>query len=191
MSAFRYDDDDHVYTVAGERVPSITQILTRAGKIDDRWYTEEACERGRQVHRLTAAYDLEAIDVPTLVSPHRGYLLAHIDAVKLARAEFDEIEQPAVLVRRDGVRFGGTPDRVGRVLALRAVLDEKSGDPEPWHALQTALQAVLRADALKLPPKAIARFALYLKPNGRFKLEQHKNAHDFDEVERLLRRYAR
>lgn len=184
--AFRFLAEEHAYIAAdtGEALPSITQMLARTGWVDDAWWSEEACERGRCVHELTASYDLGALDPATCVSKYRGWLLAYVAAMRALAPTWTHVEIPLV----DPVhRFGGRPDRAGQVFGLRTVLEIKSGQPAKGDDKQTALQAILLASQGGLPAEHYERLALYLKPTGRFKLEQHKDRHDFDEARRIIR----
>lgn len=189
ITSFRFDDAAHEYldTATGEVLPHITGMLDRTGWIDDRWYTEESCERGRQVHSLTAAYDLGAIADPRAeVSKYKGWLLAHVKAMNTIapRPEIHAVEEPSV---HPTLHFGGQPDRRGLYYRLRGVLEIKSGGPERSHQIQTALQAILEAPKYGIPPEAMIRLCLYLKDNGKFKLEEHKARRDFDEARRVIR----
>lgn len=187
---FAFDTSRHEYVDldAGEVLPHITGMLEQAGLIDDRWYTEESCERGHVVHRLTADYDLGAIeDVTSVVSSFKPYLEAHVKAMTILRPKWAHVEEPLVSSR---YRFGGRPDRAGLVYEAHSVLEVKSGGPERAHAIQLALQAILVGEELKLPPESINRYALYLKPSGKFKLEQLVDPADFDEARRIIARMA-
>ena len=87
---WRFEAWEHRYidAVTGEEYPHITELLERTGWVDDTWFTEESCERGTQAHRLTADYDLGALDVASCVSAYREYLLSHVAAVALMQPEF-------------------------------------------------------------------------------------------------------
>jgi hypothetical protein len=185
---FRFDADAHLYYYQGVIVPHITELLDRGGWIDDTWYTEESSERGVQVHRLTADYDLGAIDVASCRSAYRGYLLSHVKAFSIMRPKILAVEEPAV---HPELRFGGRPDRELLAYDLHAVLEGKSGDPTRAHQIQTALQAILLAPRAHLPAEALARFALYWKGSGKFKLEEHRDVRrDFAEARRLIHKYC-
>jgi hypothetical protein len=188
MPAFRFDFDDHTYVdlESGQVLPHITGMLEQTGWIDDTWMTEESSARGAVVHTLAADYDLGALDLRTCASPCRPYLLAHIACSKALRPVWQAIEEPLV---HWGYRFGGRPDRLGKVLGLHTVLEVKSGAPLRGHGVQTALQAVLASSTTpSLPPHLWQRMALYLKPNGTFKLEKHTDRRDVDEALRVIRR---
>lgn len=188
---FAFDAARHEYidTLTGDVLPHITGLLDRGGYIDDRWYTEESCERGHQVHRLTADFDLGALEDPaSLVSKYKGYLQGHIAAMKIIKPEWAHIEEPLASGRH---RFGGRPDRVGRAYGMQSVLEVKSAVPDlVAHGIQTALQAILVSEELRLDPETITRFGLYLKPNGKWKLEQFRDTNDFVRAYDLIRRYC-
>lgn len=180
---FRFDAAEHVYTVDGAPVPHITGMLERTGWIDDRWYTEESCDRGQAVHELTAACDLGALTVSTCESPYRGWLLAHQAAMILLRPTFLAIEEPDVHPHH---RFGGRPDRVLELRQAKTILEIKTGGIEKAHAVQTALQAILVAGRGGLHAEAYQRYAIYYRPNGRYRLEPHDKPQDFDEAYRII-----
>jgi hypothetical protein len=188
---FRFDADSHEYTAldTGEVLPHITGMLDRTGHVDDLWFTEESSERGTCVHKLTADYDQEALDVETCISAHKGYLHAYIAAMSVLRPEILEVEVPIV---HPLFRFGGRPDRIVRLFGMRGVLEIKSAQPAKSHHIQTALQAVLDAGRLNITPESLGRWCLYLKPNGRYKLDDHNResftkTRDFAEARRVIR----
>lgn len=201
---FAYDDTAHEYVdlEGGEVVPHVTSLLAAGGWIDDRWYTEESCVRGAAVHRLTADYDLGVIADPAMItSRYKGWLLGHIAAMRVIQPIWTQIEEPMVS-RRD--HFGGRPDRAGMIYGAQAVMEIKSGPPPrparpsgsvaahdaTSHQIQTALQSLLVASALRLPPESIGRFALYLKANGKFRFEQFVCRSDVAEARRLVQQYC-
>jgi hypothetical protein len=185
---FRFDRDEHTYyDLDGTPMPHITGMLQQTGWIDSRWYTEEASARGTAVHKVTADYDLGALDVPSCISRFRPYLLAHIKVMGILKPTVLEVETPRVHPR---LRFGGRPDRAWMLFGLGAVGEIKSGEPEKSHQVQTALQAILLGPAFNMPPEILARVVVYLKPTGKFKVEEHKDRRDFDEAYRVLRECA-
>lgn len=185
MVAFRFDANNHEYIVDGAVIPHITGMLEATGWIDDRWYTEESCERGGCVHRLTADYDLGALDVESCISKYRGWLLGHVTAMQILQPRFTHIEEPLVS-DREGL-YGGRPDRAGLLMGASGVLEVKSGGIEKGHPIQTALQAILVAPEMGLPPESLLRYALYLRDNGRFHLEPHDKRGDFDKARDVIR----
>lgn len=185
---FRFDAVLHRY-LSLEREPDvyphITGMLEEAGLVDSTWFTEESKIRGTAVHKLTADFDLGALDVPTCTSRYRGWLLGHVAAMGILRPDVLQVEEPSV---HPTYRFGGRPDRVWSLDGAVCVAEVKSGPLEPSHAIQLALQAILISLKYRLPPTSIGRFGLYLKESGKFKVEQFTKASDFDEALRIIRR---
>ena len=184
-TAFRFSVEDHTYVdlATGAVLPSITQMLESTGWVDDTFMTEASRQRGTAVHELTKAYDLGALTLEECDSPFRGYLLAHVKAMHILRPTWSAVEEPAV----SPLGFGGRPDRVGTVYNALAVLEGKSGAPTKSHAIQLALQSILVAPTLGIPPEALSRFALYWRSNGKFRLEQFQRPQDFVEARRVIK----
>lgn len=175
---FRFDSEQHTYTElrTGAELQHITGMLTRTGWVDRLWMTEESSERGRAIHKLTADYDLGALDPQTCVcGPYRPYLLAHVAAMRVLQLEILAVEEAIVHPR---LRFGGRPDRAVRDAGEVGPFEIKSGEAARSHPIQTALQAILLEPVLMVPAEFQKRQCLYLKANGRYKLEHHREASD-------------
>ncbi len=188
--SFRFSQEDgHIYTcmTTGEEIVHITQLLELDGLSDPRWYTEACRVRGSAVHALTTSFDLGALDVETCVSPYRSYLLGHVKVMSMLRPEWLHIETPFMHARP---KFCGRPDRVAKLFGAWSVLEIKSGDPEPSHGPQLALQSMLVAPILGLPARSIQRYAEYLRPNGKGRIEQFPNPADFDRADNILARFC-
>jgi len=184
---FRFNATNHTYVdlATGELLPHITGMLTRAGWVDDLWMTEESSERGRIVHSLTADYDLGAIEDPrSVVSVHKAYLLAHVAAMKVLGLEVLSVEEPLVHPIH---YFGGRPDRAVDDAGEKGPLEIKSGEPAKSHPIQTALQAILLEQELLIPAEMQKRQCLYLRPNGRYKLEVHPDRSDIVTARGIIR----
>lgn len=165
---FYFDAESHTYTLDGSAIPSVTQMLGQAGYISEAWYTGESAERGRQVHRLCADYDWGVFgDLRQCDSEYKNWLLAYV--------RFKQREQPVWASIEDAFanthyRFGGRPDRVGKVYGCEAIVELKSGAMERWHGIQTALHDILIGG---LPVRVRMRYGLYLRKNGKFRFVQH------------------
>ena len=186
MIQFRFTASTHTYVAldTGEELPHVTGMLTRTGWVDEEWLTEESCDRGTVVHQLTADYDLGAIENPrSVTSEHKGYLLAHVQAMRLAQLEVLAVEEPIVC---PVWRFGNRPDRVVNDRGMLGPLEIKSGLPAKSHPIQTALQAIALEHKLKIPAELQQRLCLYLKPTGKFKLVEHKEQSDFAAAREIL-----
>lgn len=187
--AFRFEPSDHSYWLGADRVPSITQLIERGGLHGDasKFYTEASRDRGTEVHRLCQDFDLGVLDLPRLESPHRGYVLGYVAACQLLKPDWDEIEEADV---SPAYRFAGRVDRVGKALDRLTVAEIKSAAKARHHAVQTALQAILKSARLKLPAPMIQRLVIYLKNNGRFSVERHEDPRDFDTAFRLIKEFC-
>lgn len=189
---FRFDPINHEYIdiATGRVLPHITGMLEAAGVVDDLWFTEESSHRGQQVHRLTADYDLGALHAESCDGAYRGYLLAHIAARGVLQYEVLSVEEP--LVHPPPRMWGGRPDRVIRMNGVVGILEIKTGDTHKAHPIQTALQAILVSSygEILLRPEYFARWALYLKANGRYKLQAHPERRDFYKARNIIERFA-
>lgn len=173
MNGLVFDAERHAYLLDGREIPSVTQILAAEGIIQGQWYTEEGRTRGEHVHLALRYHDEGRLDEATVSDEIRPYL----DAWKRFLADTGfialEIERPFV---HAALRYAGTPDRTGWMDGDRtlSVLDIKTGSPEPWHALQTAAYAV------GLGKRTARRWSVYLRPNGAYRLVQHRHLDDIN-----------
>lgn len=185
--SLRFEAAEHEYYLDGVLIPSVTQMLLATGHIKPRYYSDDGRERGAAVHRLTAAYDRGTLDLDA-VKDHRGYVLAYVEAMRQIRPVWAQIEEMAV---HPGYPFAGTPDRVGQVFGVWTIPEIKTGGREKWHAIQTALQAILISVSSGpgggLPPQSYQRATIYLKPSGRPSLEHHPDRHDLDRAYDVLK----
>lgn len=188
--SFRFEAEDHIYSdeSTGEVFPSATELLKRAGHVDDQWFTEESSERGTAVHTLTAQYDLGALDARACVSRYRAWLLAWVDLIGKVPHGPMAVEEPRV---HPFWRFGCRPDRTGQFYRREGVLEIKSGDRQRSHAYQTALQAIVYEPECHVPPEYQIRLCAYITRNGGLKLEEHVDASDFKEAYHILKTYHR
>lgn len=188
---FRFDARTHEYIAldTGEVLPHITGMLLATGRINDAWFTQDGRERGSAVHKLTADYDMGALDVADCASRYRDRLLGYVG--------FSERVKPEVLTVEEAIvhpvhRYAGRPDRVVKIGGVVGILEIKTGAFEELHCLQTALQAILVAADHCLKPEDLGRWVLYLRDKGKFKLESHKaTARDFADARSVIRSAAR
>ncbi len=170
-----FNSKPHTYHLDGAAVPSVTDIVDTVPLP----YGEHAGEWGKAIHHATLALDLDAYhhdDYPPFVDP---YVVVYRSFLHKHRCRWTRLEHPRV--HRAG--FGGTVDRMGRIDAVQAILDLKSGARAMWHEWQTAGYDLLHDD---LPPRVRRRFALYLTPT-RFRFLSHTNRRDYAEFIRRAR----
>lgn len=167
MSELLFDPVEHAYTVAGKRLPSVTQILSPLVdySIVPRDVLERAQKLGTAVHRMTELYDLDDLDMDCLADELVPYLTAWIKF----RAESGFV--PETIEKRlyhPALRFAGTPDRSGLINGRRAVLDiKKMLTLGPVIGLQLAAYSELFA---KNGTQIEDRYALGLRADGTYRL---------------------
>lgn len=163
-----FDPITHTFKINGVAVPSVTQALKGVGIIDDRFYTDEARERGIAVHAACHYLDEECLEWST-VAPE---IVPYVEAYQRFKEESDfvpaMIEEP---VFNEQYFYGGILDRTGLLNGQAVLLDLKSGDPEPWVSLQLGGYSACLAKHHK-------RFSLQLKDNGKYKLQEYIDPSD-------------
>ena len=182
----RFDALEHRYYLDHEEVPHITGMLDDTGWIDDAWFTAESSERGRVVHDLSAKYDLGAIPDPAAVEcpKYKGWFLGYVKAMRVIKPRWTHVET-AMFDLTD--RWGGRPDRVGKMWGAWAVLEIKTGVAAKATPVQLALQAILAAPELHLPPEQMLRYELRVRGTGKGTLLEHVDSRDFDRARKVIR----
>jgi hypothetical protein len=171
------DEESHIYTLSGVRLPSVTQILTDAGMYPgSAWYTEGGRERGTRIHELCELYDLGVLEDDMIdydVLPYiEGYKKFRVDSGFVPT----EIEKK---VCSQLYWYAGKLDRKGILNGKSALIDLKSGRPTPADALQTAAY-VQADDEMTGLSEYTYRYALYLKNNGSYRLTEHTDRNDIN-----------
>ena len=167
-SELQYDPDKHIYTYRGETLLSVTQVLDICGLISPFCKDDAAATKGTYVAQATHYYDEGDLDVENL----NDQLLPYVFAWKQFKVDSNcRIIAAEERVWHPHFMFAGTLDRRLILRDLEAILDIKTGQPEPWHALQTAGYA-------ECFDRPLSRYSLYLRPDGGYKLKKHENTDD-------------
>lgn len=177
-----FDAPTHAYTLNGQPVRSVTQILRKVGLVDFRSVPpsilDSARTRGTIVHRAAHFYnehDLDVAEFEATFPEYAGYLRSWIRLVDTGRLQPVACEQ---LVANVTPRYAGTFDWLGTLDHEAALLDFATGDPaDASKHLQTAAyvlaarawaemsgEDVLRAFHAGTP--YVKRYAVRLHPNG-------------------------
>lgn len=156
----KFDPVAHAYYDGARRVPSVTEILHRAGMVDDAWFTPEATELGTRVHQALALSDRGLLDPASVDSRLLPYLEAWRTFRRVDPQTFAEIEQPRLSANK---LFAGTPDRV---TDSWDILDIKTGSPARWHIVQLGGYACLLGRVMRLR-------CVYLSESGTYRVEMH------------------
>lgn len=161
-TALTFDPVAHLYAFEGRELISVTQALSAAGFIDDRWFTESAMHRGTAVHRAVQTFT-QTGQVPSddVVAP---FFDAYLRFAQEAGFAVFGAEEPVC----DPLRgYAGTLDLRGRFQQFASgidIVDIKTGSVPEWVGYQTAGYARLVDSPLR------RRWALHLRVNGTYSL---------------------
>lgn len=192
-----FDPVSHIYRRDGIVVPSCTQILGHffpptapQGRL------EHARVRGDYVHHLIETHerdgDIEDADPLPEGLTHdevRGRFAAYINFRSDVPIQKIQLEHWRI-AEVDGYLYGVTPDIVGIIDGVPSVIECKNTySAEVTHPIQTAAQ-VSSAPASIWGPGTWRRMALYLKPDGKYKLVRHNDLDDFRRWRIFLAAYS-
>lgn len=172
MPRLTFDPTTHTYTLDGQVVPSITQVLREAGLIEATG-DERALTRGSEVHRFCRLLDEDALDWADVPEAYAGYVRAWEQFRAATHLDIEAAEIPVASVLH---RFAGRPDRIGRTPMGKFIVEIKTGRPAPWAALQTAAQAL--AETEQSGEAVMRRWAVWLKPEGAYSVIPHEDRND-------------
>lgn len=171
-----FDPVEHVYTVGGRRVPSVTQTL--APLVDyskvPAAVLKRAQQLGQAVHLMTELYDLDDLDTETLSDE----LLPYLTAWRRFRAETgfvpETIEQQ---LYHPALHYAGTSDRTGLINGRRAVIDiKKMLTLGPVIGVQLAAYKELH---IKNGVQIEDRYGLGLRADGTYRLVPFRDTSDW------------
>lgn len=168
-----YIDSTHTYLLDGKPLPSVTTILQAAGLYDSKYFTEEARNRGKFIHKAILYLLQDDLSDNGIPDEYRGY----IDAFRRFMAEADcepYLEMCEVPLFSETLRYGGTPDIICLLNGKETILDVKTGSETPVTGVQ------LSGYTLICPIPISQRCGLYLKPTGKYKLVQYSDRNDFN-----------
>lgn len=171
-----FDPVAHVYTLGGERLPSVTQML--APLVDYSKVPAATLERARQlgqaVHRMTELYDLDDLDTDNLSDE----LLPYLTAWMKFRAETGFVpETIECRLHHPTLHYAGTSDRTGIIRGRRAVLDiKKMLTLGPVIGVQLAAYKELHIkDGMQIED----RYGLGLRADGTYRLAPFNDKGDW------------
>ena len=180
-SRIEFDEEKHLYTVDGVKMPSVTEILSpltakHYGEISKETL-RLAADRGTAVHEACELldYGFEPEDIP---AEWMGYVDAYAAFLNDYRPKWYGIEE-MVYSPEDG--YCGRVDRYGLIDGKMSVLDIKTTtSPTRANYMSGACQTVAYGNALQSVKKG---FLLYLKKDGDYRLVdtgKWSEKHDFD-----------
>lgn len=182
-----FDKETHTFfDDNGGPLQGVTSTLAEAGKIDSRFYTNSARDRGSRVHQLISMIDhgTPFMEVALLLREHEyeyiGYLSAYMEFLGSVNPHYDYQE---VAVCHPRLGYAGIADRLGRdQFGENTIWDFKTGGKAVWHMTQLVMYREAAAQYVgeivgsgnivpAEPFVATACCAVYLKKSGRFALD--------------------
>ena len=161
--SFEFDPATHTYTVDGETVPSVTEILAplTVGKYPpNAGVIQQAAARGTRIHELCALYDMDALP-EEFEADLVPYVQAWANFCRDYQMEWLHIEKPL----HDEQYVAGTLDRLGRDrLGYYTVVDIKT------------------AQSLDRPAKIALACQLY----GYQRLAKHEGLYHYSDIEAAM-----
>lgn len=158
-----------------------TILATHGFSPDPQWFKDEHRDRGQAVHWIGEQVfrDKPAVCAPSLA----GYAQALTDAKEHLGFQAVAIEERMVLDKITGRPdlIGYMPKKVGDIPFGPAIIDIKSGDPYPGHAIQLSLYEELAEKngiRERLPEKyrdlPFWRIGLYVNPDGTYHVKVYR-----------------
>lgn len=127
MREFLFDEATHTYTLDGQKIPSVTEILApiTAGKYPPSGVVQQAAARGTRIHELCALYDMDALP-EEFEGELVPYVQAWADFCRDWSPEWLYIEQPLYAQDTESRYAAGTVDRIGVIDGAHIVVDIKT-----------------------------------------------------------------
>lgn len=192
---FAFDEITHRYTVNGEQIPSVTQILRESGLVDYSGIPEAtlhyAAERSVAAHLACHYYDQNDLDPDSLDPVILPYVAAWRQFREDCPLEILASEQ-SYLGNLDGLQFGMTLDRLVQFKyhpSTETILDIKcTAAIHRWNAVQLAGYAIGLASGK--PAKRLARYArliIHLRKDASYDLHPCEDSNDGEVFAAALR----
>lgn len=174
----QFDPVAHRYRLDGSEVPGVTRVLGQL--YDFSGINDGVLEHKRQIgEALHMAIELDLMDdlqVDSLDLEVVGYFEGWIRFRRETRFECLFSEKQVASTK---YRYAGTLDLVGRIDRVESVIDGKTTAAlHPAVALQTAAYQNAACE-MGLVRATARRYALRLKPDGSYILDQHTDRTDF------------
>jgi len=186
-----FNEDLHQYSllVDGEYqiIPGVTEILDSSGIVDlsyvDSFILDKARKRGHDIHKITELHDRGEVSIPDDFDQHKYY--PYLQAWCRFLADYDpEINAIEVKTYSRKYLYAGTIDRV-------FVLEDQEGEPKNYivdikcggkYASYPIQLAAYRYAYIEQTgtDEGFGRMCVYLKKDGTYEVDTHKNPNDID-----------
>lgn len=172
-----FDEENHIYTVDGKTVPSVTEILRPLSvdtmELANPILREQAASRGSRVHEATIVYDYEGMDDELIDHDIFLYVKAYADFVRDYRVKYYVMTETAL----SNGEYAGTLDRLAYIDGKYTVIDFKTGttvDPRKEAAQLYAYAQLLTDNEFQGIDsyKQFNGFILRLKKDGTYAVQE-------------------
>jgi hypothetical protein len=178
METLEFNEELHEYKARGMVVPGVSQVLQGLGFIDTTWMSEFGRDRGHAAHKAILYYDEGTLDHSTLDPEIEPRLAAWVkfkqDMGWVSRIKETPMFHPVY-------NFAGTPDDIGthQLADMNfCIVDIKTGQAMPYHALQLALYASLLSALVDVDPASVERIGVHLKADASYKIVRYRDKQD-------------
>jgi hypothetical protein len=173
-----FEARNHAYRLASRELPSVTTIITQQVRpyfgIPGAASTY-AMALGDSVHVATALDDDGILDEATVVQEVSLYLAAW----RAFRAKYVGRHICSEAIVCDPIRgYAGTLDRICDIAGVPTLLEIKTGQEAPWHAIQTAAYASALSMHHPVYGADIDRGCVYLRSDGSYVYRCHRDPED-------------
>lgn len=171
-----FDEPTHIYRLDGERLLSVTQVLTLAGRVQAQYFTEFGRTLGTAVHKavwMEIMGDLHYDSLHPLVKIRMDAWLRFRSECRYVPA-LELCEKP--MYHQDEL-YALKPDTPGWINNRPVMQDVKNGDASTarWQTAGYAEATPVVEFFGKVPD----RFDIRLRPDGKYRLNQHKDPNDY------------
>lgn len=184
--SFIFDEATHTYSLGDMRLPSVTQILKPVVNFDfvPPDVLAYKCHLGIAVHRACELLDQNNLDESSVSPP----LIPYIEAWKLFKEQTEfQVLMNEQKMYHSSLLYAGTLDRVGVLNGRKVILDLKTSTAlSKWVGLQLAGYSLLYKS---MCGESLPRFAIQLKPDGLYHLEEFSDPLDYPVFQSLLNVY--
>lgn len=161
--SLRFNAADHSYWLGDQRLWGISEVLEAAGLISSFCKNEESARFGTIVHIACQLDDEGDLVEESVHSRVRPYLEAWRKFKTDSAYEWAEIERRRF---HPDLGIAGTPDRIGRAFNRPAIVDIKSGSPQPSWSWQLGGYSLLDNDLRSL-------YSVQLRDNGTYSVKTY------------------
>lgn len=176
------EPDSHEYRHRGRVVPGVTQLLSQLVDMNGipLKNIEHAKDRGQKVHRACELYDQNDLDISSL----DHVIVPYLEAWILFRKETDFEPSKGMIEAKffhPTAYYAGTIDRVG-FMGMRNTLALVDVKVVAKLSAVTGVQTAAYKELVQrsgLHKEEIERFAVRLRDNGKYEIQQYTDPDDY------------